>query len=50
PPADEHRKRRVTALLEIAVTGIANERFHPQPGMACSWCSYRTECAEWLPN
>ncbi|MBK1835776.1 PD-(D/E)XK nuclease family protein, partial [Roseibacillus ishigakijimensis] len=32
PPADEHRKRRVTALLEIAVTGIANERFHPQPG------------------
>ncbi|MDQ8192621.1 RecB family exonuclease [Roseibacillus persicicus] len=50
PPADEHRKRRVTALLEIAVTGIASERFHPQPGMHCSWCSYRAECAAWLPS
>ncbi|MGJ8724594.1 MAG: PD-(D/E)XK nuclease family protein [Roseibacillus sp.] len=50
PPADEHRKRRVTALLEIAVTGIASERFHPQPGMHCSWCQYRNECAAWLPS
>jgi putative RecB family exonuclease len=50
PPADEHRKKRVTALLETAVRGIAEERFHPQPGIACSWCSYRNECARWLPS
>jgi len=48
PPADEHRKQRVTALLEIAVEGIACGRFHPQPGMHCSWCQYRRECAAWL--
>ncbi|MDQ8192608.1 RecB family exonuclease [Roseibacillus persicicus] len=50
PPADEQRKRRVTALLETAVEGIASERFHPQPGMHCSWCQYRAECANWLPS
>ncbi len=38
PPADAHRKRRVIALLETAVGGIASNRFHPQPGMHCSWC------------
>ena len=50
PPADAHRKQRVTALLETAVTGIASGRFHPQPGMHCSWCPYRAECAAWLPG
>ncbi|MBX3742498.1 MAG: PD-(D/E)XK nuclease family protein [Akkermansiaceae bacterium] len=50
PPADEHRKKRVTALLETAVTGIVEDRFHPQPGMHCSWCQYRRECAAWLPH
>ncbi len=50
PPADPHRKRRVTALLETAVEGIANDRHHPQPGMHCSWCQYRTECRAWLPG
>jgi putative RecB family exonuclease len=49
PPADEHRKRRVTALLEIAVIGIVEDRFHPQPGMHCIWCQFRRECAAWLP-
>jgi len=50
PPADEHRKQRVIALLETAVEGIANNRFHPQPGMKCSWCQFRNECAAWLPE
>lgn len=47
PPADAHRKRRVVALLETAVTGIAAGRFHPQPGMHCSWCQFRHECMAW---
>jgi putative RecB family exonuclease len=50
PPADTHRKQRVTALLETAVEGIANNRHHPQPGMHCSWCQYRNECKAWLPG
>jgi putative RecB family exonuclease len=50
PPADAHRKRRVTALLETAVEGIASGRHHPQPGMHCSWCQYRNECKAWLPG
>ncbi len=50
PPADAHRKRRVTALLETAAEGIAAGRHHPQPGMHCSWCQYRNECRAWLPS
>lgn len=50
PPADAQRKRRVTALLEKAVEGISNDRFHPQPGMHCSWCQYKNECKAWLPE
>ncbi len=50
PPAEVHRKQRVTALLETAVEGIANDRHHPQPGMHCSWCQYRNECKAWLPG
>ena len=46
-PADEARKRRVVLLLETAVQGIATGRFHPQPGMHCSWCQYRNECLQW---
>ncbi len=49
PPADEHRKRRVVALLETAVEGIAANRHHPQPGMQCSWCQFKNECMAWLP-
>jgi putative RecB family exonuclease len=49
-PADRHRKMRVTALLETAVTGIMEDRFHPQPGMHCMWCQFRRECAAWLPH
>jgi putative RecB family exonuclease len=50
PPADVHRKQRVTALLETAVEGISSNRHHPQPGMHCSWCQYRNECKAWLPG
>lgn len=50
PPADTRRKQRVTALLETAVEGIASNRFHPQPGIQCSWCQYRNECMAWLPG
>jgi len=47
PPADARRKRRVITLLETAVEGIASDRFHPQPGMQCSWCQFRRECLYW---
>jgi putative RecB family exonuclease len=50
PPADARRKRRVVVLLETAVEGIASNRFHPQPGMHCSWCQFRNECMAWLPE
>ena len=50
PPADEHRKRWVVPILETAVEGIVSDRFHPQPGMQCSWCQYRRECFAWLPD
>ena len=50
PSADAHRKRRVIALLETAVQGIAARRYHPQPGMQCSWCQYKNECMAWLPG
>ena len=50
PTANERRKRRVIALLEIAVEGIASGRFHPHPGLQCGWCQYRKECAAWLPE
>lgn len=50
PPADRHRKERVVRLLETAVAGITAGRFHPQPGMHCSWCPYRAECSAWIPS
>jgi putative RecB family exonuclease len=50
PPADSQRKERVVRLLETAVEGIATGRFYPQPGMHCSWCEFRNECAKWMPS
>jgi len=50
PPADMQRKLRVIGLLETAVQGIAARRYHPQPGMHCSWCQFKTECMAWLPG
>jgi putative RecB family exonuclease len=46
-PADAQRKERVVRMLETAVTGIAEQRFHPQPGMQCGWCQFRSECSKW---
>lgn len=47
PPADKARVLRVIELLRAVVDGMAAGRFHPQPGMQCSWCPYRKECAKW---
>ena len=47
PPADEQRKQRIADLYRIAYEGIITERFHPQPGMQCSWCQYMKECSGW---
>lgn len=47
PPANKQRKQRVADLYKIAYEGITTERFHPQPGMQCSWCQYRKECSKW---
>lgn len=46
-PANPRRKSRVMDLLNTAVEGIASGRFHPSPGMQCSWCQYRNECMAW---
>jgi putative RecB family exonuclease len=50
PPADAHRKRRVTALLETAVIGIADNRHHPMLSVHCSWCQFKNECMAWEPG
>ncbi len=47
PPPNGTRKDRAVAMLDAAVTGIAEGRFNPAPGMQCSWCAYRDECAAW---
>lgn len=47
PVAGPRRKERVRAMLRAAVEGIASGRFHPQPGMHCSWCQFRAECGTW---
>jgi putative RecB family exonuclease len=47
-PAKRQRKVRVVRMLETAVQGIAEGRFHPQPAMHCSWCQYRRECSRWV--
>lgn len=47
PPATQHEKNRVLEIAQAAVEGIYHERFYPQPGMACSWCSFRAECSQW---
>lgn len=47
PPAEDGRKDRAVAMLNAAVDGIAEGRFHPAPGMQCSWCAYRQECMRW---
>lgn len=47
PPATEADKARFWSVAQAAVDGIYHERFYPQPGMGCSWCSFRKECSQW---
>jgi putative RecB family exonuclease len=47
PPAEDGRKDRAVAMLNAALDGIAERRFHPAPGMQCSWCGFREECMRW---
>jgi putative RecB family exonuclease len=47
PPATEADKARFWSVAQAAIDGIYHERFYPQPGMGCSWCSFREECAQW---
>lgn len=47
PPATESDKARFWSVVAVALDGIAHGRFHPQPGMHCSWCHFRKECAQW---
>jgi len=47
PPADDVRKERFIALANAYIAGVRAERFHPQPGMHCAWCSFRSECRAW---
>lgn len=46
-PATEREKQRALDMCGAAVDGIYHERFHPQPGMQCSYCSFRAECSQW---
>lgn len=45
-PVNEQRKQHIADLYKIAYECITTERFHPQPGIQCSWCQYRMECSE----
>lgn len=46
-PTNEQRKQRIADLYKIVYEGITTERFHPQPGIQCTWCQYRKECSGW---
>ena len=47
PPADRKRKDRVVRMMDTAVVGMSEGRFHPQPGMTCMSCQFRNECRNW---
>ena len=47
PPADSKRKDRVIRMIDTAVIGMSEGRFHPQPGMTCMSCQFRNECSRW---
>lgn len=46
-PPDEAQVSRFQSLVLAYVRGVEREDFHPQPGMHCSWCPYRSECGSW---
>jgi putative RecB family exonuclease len=47
PPADRKRRDRVIRMIDTAVIGMSEGRFHPQPGMSCMSCQFRNECKRW---
>ena len=47
PPAGSKRKNRVIRMIDTAVIGMSEGRFHPQPGMSCISCQFRNECKRW---
>jgi putative RecB family exonuclease len=47
PPATSEDKERFWSIAQAALDGIYHERFYPQPGMQCSWCSFREQCKNW---
>jgi putative RecB family exonuclease len=46
-PATQTARQRFKALVNTFIEGVEEERFHPSPGMHCSWCTFRQECALW---
>jgi putative RecB family exonuclease len=50
PAPSLHQRQRFWSLVRIVLEGVQAQRFHPQPGMHCSWCPYREECAGWCGN
>ena len=50
PPANRAQITRFWAMVEAVIDGLQEGRFHPQPGIHCSWCPYRAECAQFEPH
>lgn len=46
PPTTVQRAR-FAAWVDVYANAVANDHYFPQPGMHCSWCSYRAECSAW---
>jgi CRISPR/Cas system-associated exonuclease Cas4 (RecB family) len=47
PTPTQLQRDRFARLVEIYANAVTNERYHPSPGMQCSWCSFRQECSRW---
>lgn len=47
PPASASDVARFRAMAGAMIDGVYHERWTPQPGMHCAWCSYRRQCAQW---
>ena len=45
-PANAAQIARFWTMVAAVINGLQEGRFHPQPGMHCSWCQYRAECAK----
>jgi len=47
PAADEIAIERFWRMIESVHDGVLDERWVPQPGMQCAWCSFRRDCVRW---